>query len=306
MSPSRRHPIASHRFTSTDVKVPGFDAELRGMYAIALYDPASDRLVLSRDPFGIKPLYYAEGSQGFAFASEAQALVAAGLVEARINPQARDELLQLQFTTGADTIFSGIKRVLPGETIVVSAGRIIDRHRRDALPASETAIEDERDVMSRLDAALNDSVTIHQRSDVPFGMFLSGGVDSSTLLALMARLNDHPVLAFTVGFPGSGAHDERAHARMLAEHVGAEHVDVPIREADFGICCPRSPRRWTIRGRLRRAAHLRPGTSRGTARQSRADRRGRGRTVCGLWTLSKRTPSLVVWRTGDASAWHLR
>ena len=216
----------------------GFDAQLRGMYAIALYDPDSDRLVLSRDPFGIKPLYYAEGSQGFAFASEPQALVAAGLVEPRINPQARDELLELQFTTGADTIFSGIKRVLPGETIVVSAGRIIDRHRRDALPGGETVVGDEQEAMSRLDAALNDSVTLHQRSDVPFGMFLSGGVDSSTLLALMARHNDQPVLAFTVGFPGSGAHDERAHARMLAERVGARHVDVPVGEADFWDLLP--------------------------------------------------------------------
>ena len=216
----------------------GFNAQLRGMYAIALYDPAADRLVLSRDPFGIKPLYYAEGSQGFAFASEPQALVAAGLVEPRINPQARDELLELQFTTGADTIFNGIKRVLPGETLVISSGRIIDRHRKDALPNGEAIVEDEREVMSRLDTALNDSVTIHQRSDVPFGMFLSGGVDSSTLLALMAQLNDHPVLAFTVGFPGSGAHDERQHARLLAERVGAKHVDVPIEEADFWQLLP--------------------------------------------------------------------
>ena len=215
-----------------------FDAELRGMYAIALYDPAADRLVLSRDPFGIKPLYYIEGSQGFAFASEPQAMIAAGLVEPRINVRVRDELLELQFTTGADTIFNGVKRVLPGETLVVSGGRVIDRHRRDPLPRGEAPIEDEEEVMARLDAALADSVTVHQRSDVPFGMFLSGGVDSSALLALMSRLNENPVLAFTVGFPGSGAHDERQHARMLAERVGAKHVDVPIEETDFWQLLP--------------------------------------------------------------------
>ncbi len=216
-----------------------FDETLRGMYAIALYDPTSDHLVLSRDPFGIKPLYYADGSQGFAFASEPQALIAAGLVEPRINPQARDELLELQFTTGADTIFSGVKRVLPGETLVVSGGRIIDRHRKEALPDEYTpTAADEGEAMIRLDAALRDSVLIHQRSDVPFGMFLSGGVDSSALLSLMAELNDHPVLAFTVGFPGSGAHDEREHARMLTERVGAQHVDVPIAESDFWQLLP--------------------------------------------------------------------
>lgn len=243
-----RHALKNISFaTASDCEPPlhlyrrdgaGFDDSLRGMYAIALYDPASDRLVLSRDPFGIKPLYYTEGSQGFAFASEPQALIAAGLVEPRINPQARDELLELQFTTGAETIFAGISRVLPGETMVISGGRIVDRNRKEALPNGGVAVEDEDEAMSRLDAALNDSVTIHQRSDVPFGMFLSGGVDSSTLLALMAKLNDHPVLAFTVGFPGSGAHDERQHARLLAERVGAEHVDVPIEESDFWQLLP--------------------------------------------------------------------
>lgn len=216
-----------------------FDEKLRGMYAIALYDPASDHLVLSRDPFGIKPLYYAHGSQGFAFASEPQALIAAGIVEPQVNPPVRDELLELQFTTGADTIFSGIKRVLPGETLVISRGRIIDRHRKEALPVDHVpSALDERETMAQLDWALRDSISIHQRSDVPFGMFLSGGIDSSVLLSLMAELNDHPVLALTAGFPGSSAHDERKHARMLAEHVGARHVDVPIQESDFWQLLP--------------------------------------------------------------------
>ena len=216
-----------------------FDEKLRGMYAIALYDPASNHLVLSRDPFGIKPLYYADSSQGFAFASEPQALIAAGIVEPHVNPKVRDELLELQFTTGVDTIFSGIKRVLPGETLVISAGEIIERHRKEALPSNPTPIAaDQSEAMAHLDLALKDSISMHQRSDVPFGMFLSGGVDSSVLLSLMAELNDHPVLAFTAGFPGSGAHDEREHARMLAEHVGARHVDVAIEEKDFWELLP--------------------------------------------------------------------
>src|SRR4029077_19884702 len=92
---------------------------LRGMYALAIHDLAAGRLVLARDPFGIKPLYYAETAAGFAFASEPTALVAAGLIEARRVPQVRNELMQLQFTTGRETIFAGIQRLLPGETIVV-------------------------------------------------------------------------------------------------------------------------------------------------------------------------------------------
>ncbi len=217
-----------------------FDSRLRGMYAIAIHDPASGHLVLSRDPFGIKPLYYAETSRGFAFASEPRALIAAGLVEPRIDPRARDELLELRFTTGADTIFDGIKRVLPGETLIVADGRIVDRRRRDALPGGDAlaADNDEDEALSRLDAALFDSMTYHRRSDVPYGMFLSGGVDSSVVLALMARLDEHPPLAFTVGFPTSSVHDERAHARMLAARVGAEHIEIPIEENDFWQLLP--------------------------------------------------------------------
>src|SRR6185437_16220010 len=88
-----------------------FPRHLRGMYAIALHDPAAGRLVLTRDPFGIKPLYYAETPQGFAFASEAQSLIRGGVVPAELVRHSRNELLQLQFTTGRDTVFSGVSRV---------------------------------------------------------------------------------------------------------------------------------------------------------------------------------------------------
>src|SRR5207253_58252 len=101
-----------------------FTSRLRGMYAIALHDPAAGRLVLARDPFGIKPLYYTETPQYFAFASEPQALIEAGIVTPELAVPVRNELLQMQFTTGRDTIFAGIKRVLPGETVVVRQGRI--------------------------------------------------------------------------------------------------------------------------------------------------------------------------------------
>ncbi len=216
-----------------------FARALRGMYALAVFDPAEGRLVLARDPFGIKPLYYAETARGFAFASEPQALVRAGLVEARIEPRARAELLQLQFTTGDGTIFQGIRRVAPGETLVVADGRVIERRRLGALPEGGPEEISEADAIARLDRALADSVEVHQRADVPYGMFLSGGNDSSALLALMARLNDAPVLAFTCGFDEAGVPDERAHARAVAEACGARHVEVGFTRRDFWTLLPR-------------------------------------------------------------------
>ena len=215
-----------------------FPQHLRGMYAIALHDPAERRLVLARDPFGIKPLYYAETKQGFAFASEPHALIEAGLVAPRVNRMRALEMLQLQFTTGRSGVLDGIERVLPGETIVVSGGKVVERRRLPALPAGGVEACDEDEALARLDAAFEDSVNVHQRSDVPYGMFLSGGVDSSAVLAMMARLNDRPVRAFTVGFPGTEARDERAHARAVAQAVGAEHVEVAFSEKDFWRMLP--------------------------------------------------------------------
>ncbi len=204
---------------------------LRGMYAIAIHERAQHSVTLTRDPFGIKPLYVAHIPGGLAFASEAQALLATGLVRRTLRPAAREELLQMQFTTGAETIFGGIERLLPGETLRIADGHIVDRSRIAALPEGgpETITEDA--ALSRLDDALMESVDLHQRSDVPYGMFLSGGVDSAAVLTVMARLNNRPVLAFTAGFAAPGAADEREGAAAVARAVGARHETMEITEA---------------------------------------------------------------------------
>ncbi|MDH5749816.1 MAG: asparagine synthase-related protein, partial [Rhodospirillales bacterium] len=174
----------------------------------------------------------------FVFASEPQALVRAGLVGASLNPRARGELLQLQFTTGGETAFAGIHRVLPGETLEIKAGRIIGRRRSAALPEDGPAPLTKLAALAELDSRLNDAVGVHQRSDVPYGMFFSGGVDSSVLLAMMSRLNERPVIAFTAGFPGSSVHDEREHARAVARAAGADHHEVEFGEEDFWSLLP--------------------------------------------------------------------
>ncbi|PWS37844.1 asparagine synthase (glutamine-hydrolyzing) [Falsiroseomonas bella] len=208
----------------------GYAQAMRGMYAVALHDRHERRLVLTRDPFGIKPLYIAQVAGGIAFASEPRALLEAGLVAPRVRQEARDELMQLQFTTGAETIFDGISRVLPGESIVIADGAIVERHRRAALPEGGPEHVTEEEALARFDTAFQDSVLLHQRSDVPYGLFLSGGIDSNAVLAMMARLNEKPVLAYTARFDVPGAADEQQAAEAAAAATGARHATVTITE----------------------------------------------------------------------------
>jgi asparagine synthase (glutamine-hydrolysing) len=226
--------------TNSDNEVPlqlwlregaSFTAPLRGMYGIAIHDRAGRTVTLARDPFGIKPLYIAQTATGIAFASEAEPLLAAGIVPRAVRRAARDELLQIQFTTGAETIFPGIRRLMPGETLTCAEGRIIERRRAEALPPGPPEAIGEDAAMARLDRALTESVDLHQRADVPYGMFLSGGIDSATILTLMARLNAQPVLAFTAGFDAPGAADERAQAAAVARSLGARHETLEVTEA---------------------------------------------------------------------------
>jgi asparagine synthase (glutamine-hydrolysing) len=210
--------------------IAGYAAAMRGMYAVALHDRATGRLVLTRDPFGIKPLYLAPVEGGIAFASEPGAILASGLLQPRVRREARDELLQVQFTTGSETIFEGIRRILPGETVVIADGAVVERHRRAALPEGGPEHLAEEEALTRFDAAFEESVRLHQRSDVPYGLFLSGGIDSGAVLAMMKRLNDRPVRAFTARFEAPGAADEHAAAEAAARAAGAVHATVTVTE----------------------------------------------------------------------------
>ncbi len=207
-----------------------FGRHLRGMYAIAIHDAAFRTLTLSRDLFGIKPLYIAAGANGLAFASEPGALLAGGVARREIDPRKLGELLNLQFTTGAQSIFPDIQRVLPGETLEIRRGQVSRRQRLE-MPTAWNAPKDEETALAALDAVLTEAVDLHQRSDVPYGMFLSGGIDSAAILALMARLNTSPVLAFTAGFDVPGVADERDAAAAMAASVGARHERLEVTQA---------------------------------------------------------------------------
>jgi asparagine synthase (glutamine-hydrolysing) len=212
---------------------------LRGMYALCLIG-GDGRTWLARDPFGIKPLYIMEHGGGLAFASEPRAFFKAGLMQPVLDEDAARELLTFNYSLGSRTLFQGLRRLAPGETAQVRDGQIVSMHRRAPVSARATGAlpTDEAGLIAQLDAVLEDSVRVHQRSDVPYGLFLSGGIDSAAIATLMARLNQRPVTAFTCGFEASGAADERAQAERVARALNLDWRETRFGEADFWRILP--------------------------------------------------------------------
>lgn len=238
-NPELRRDLAGCAFrTGSDCEPPlylaraaaDFMGQLRGMYAIAIDDAEESVVKLLRDPFGIKPLYLARGPLGVAFASEPQALIAAGLAARSVDAAKLHELLQLQFTTGATTAFTGIERVAPGAMLTLRDGAVIARADHGPIEPG-SAPQEEDGALAALDRVMAETVELHQRSDVPYGLFLSGGIDSAAILALMARLDTGRVQAFTAGFDHGSVADERDAAAASAGAVGARHERIEITEA---------------------------------------------------------------------------
>jgi len=213
---------------------------LRGMYAFCLIG-GDGRTWLVRDPFGIKPLYWRHDEDGaIDFASEPRALLATQAAKPAMHVDRAEELLALNYSLGEGTVFQGIRRLAPGQIVEVTAGRFSDRGRRSALPApASPAPRDETQAIAALDRVLEDSVRVHQRSDVPYGLFLSGGIDSAAVAVLMSRLNARPVTAFTCGFHAPGARDERAQAEKVARALDLDWRETLFDEADFWRVLPK-------------------------------------------------------------------
>jgi asparagine synthase (glutamine-hydrolysing) len=215
-------------------------ARLRGMYAFCLIG-CDGRTWLVRDPFGIKPLSVTRDPGTLSFASEPRAFFATGTTARFLQPEAAEDLLALGYVTPGvvrpNTVFRGIESVLPGEVDLVSEG---DREETMRPPLMVTApiVGDEASLIRRLDAVLEDSVRVHQRSDVPYGLFLSGGIDSAAIATLMSRLNARPVTAFTCGFDAPGARDERGQAERVAKALNLDWRETSFGEEDFWRIAP--------------------------------------------------------------------
>ncbi len=197
---------------------------LHGMFAFALYDRAKRRLLLARDRLGMKPLFMAQSPQGVAFASEIKALLPALEGSPQVSAYALLQYLQNQNSSGRETIIEGVERLLPGEAVVVEQGEITKRWRYWSALEVHTQERDFDHACREFDDLMETVMTQHMRSDVPFGLFLSGGVDSTTLLGLLSRYKEEPIRTFSVGFPKSDVGDELETAERIARHFGSHHT----------------------------------------------------------------------------------
>lgn len=211
---------------------------LRGMYAIALYDAPRDRLVLAVDHIGMKPLYLWERDGLLRFASELKAFTADPAFAPRLNLDALDTFFSFGYPIGEETLFAGVRRLMPGHVLTAERGSIqahrvwrfgtgYDGDSLPTVPSNEAALIDEAR------ARLDESVRLHLRSDVPLGLFLSGGVDSAAMLALMHRQAEGRIKTYTIGYDMQTGDNELAQARRVAEHFATDHHERIIGAEDW-------------------------------------------------------------------------
>ncbi len=203
----------------------GFAERLRGMFAVAIWDAPRRRLVLARDRYGIKPLYYRHAGDELRFASELRALP-----RGEIDLEALEAFLAFNSIPGSYSIFRDVRKLPAGHVLVWENGAVsLERYARPGPAATgELRTGDEAELVEELRARLRDSVRAHLLSDVPVGVLLSGGVDSAALAALAAQETPEPVHTFTIGF-AERSFDERADARRVAERYGTEHHELLVR-----------------------------------------------------------------------------
>lgn len=206
---------------------------LNGMFAFALHDRTAGTLVLGRDRLGIKPLFYAELPDRLVFASELKALLPLLPAAPAIRPEGLLQFLQNQFASGPETVFAGIRSLSPGECLRVDASLNTSRQRYwSALDVRARAIG-EQEALEELGPLMQQVMREHMRSDVPFGLFLSGGVDSAVLLALLSERMDTPLHTYSVGFADARMQDELSAATRIAARFGSRHTELRLDRAQI-------------------------------------------------------------------------
>jgi asparagine synthase (glutamine-hydrolysing) len=240
---------AGHRFrTRSDTEVlvhlweddgPAMLPRLDGMFAFCLHDRRTGDVLLARDRLGVKPLYYRESGGRLDFASEIRALLRAPGASADLDEQALVDLFCLQYLPGDRTPYRGILKLLPGRFLRVREGRLEAGTWWEVPSPREDPELNERRVREELPALLADAVRRQTVSDVPLGMFLSGGIDSTVLVHLLSDGAARPVSTFSVGFEGETGDADLAHARLVASHYGTRHHELRVRAGDVAAWLPR-------------------------------------------------------------------
>jgi asparagine synthase (glutamine-hydrolysing) len=205
--------------------------KLNGMFAFALWDAKRKRLIIGRDHLGIKPLYVYRDAQRLAFASEAKALLTLPWVKVDIDRTALHSYLNLGYVAAPHSIFSAIDKLPPASLLIVEGARIEERRYWRIPEATDRGIP-EREWIERIRVRLNESVRMQMVSDVPIGAFLSGGVDSSTVVGFMAAHSDQPIKTYAIGFKGGAAdeyYNELPYARRVAELFHTDHHEIVVR-----------------------------------------------------------------------------
>ncbi|MEK7216770.1 MAG: asparagine synthase (glutamine-hydrolyzing), partial [Chloroflexota bacterium] len=241
----RGHKFATH--SDTEVIVHGYEEwgdavaeRLNGQFAFALWDKRQERLLLVRDRVGIKPLYYSEHLGTVVFGSELKALLCCPWVARSLDLDALDQYLTYEHIPVPRTIFRDIKKLAPGHTLIFDRRGVevrqywdFDLAQSESGPALSAAAWEER-----FRSALWEAVEMELISDVPLGVFLSGGIDSSTIAALMSQHQGRRVQSFSIAFDDP-SFDESQHARLVAEHLGTEHNEQTLSQAMMRDLVPR-------------------------------------------------------------------
>ena len=206
---------------------------LRGMFGIAILDTRRNRLLIARDRFGIKPIYWTEQDGLFLFATEIKSLLAHPAVSRSVDWQAVGEYLTLRYPLGPETMFAGIQRLPSAGLMIIDANGIRETSYWQ-MPYDRPMITTMEEAEHEMEAALREAVSSHLVSDVPLGLFLSGGVDSTTMLAFMSELSSKPVKTFTANL-GDNVTTDVASARDAAKHFKADHREVMIEPANIEL-----------------------------------------------------------------------
>ena len=212
--------------------------QLRGMFAFAIWDTRQHALFLARDRVGIKPLYYCQTGESLVFASEIKAILADPTVERALSPEIIDRFLTFFYTPGDETMFKAIRKLAPGHYLLSKDGRVETRQYWDLSFAKASRPRTAADAQDELVSLLAETVSQHMIADVPVGVLLSGGVDSTGVLSFAAQTREQALSTYTVGFAGAGVVDERPYAKLAAKTFGTQHYETTISAADFAAFMP--------------------------------------------------------------------